>query len=117
LYRWIGKLPDGVILVEAESTLDLVHCGILLDLYSVRIKVLNVSRVHEYENFIWVVAEGNDILDIANGHFLHCFEVKLGSVQIFLIIGDLYNQGYIESLLQIVVDDEGDGMTKMKCLS
>lgn len=114
---WVGKLADGVILVEAEGTLDLVHCGILLDLYSVWIKVLNVSRVHENEHFLWVVAEGNNILDIANCHLLYSFEVKLRSVQIFLIIGDLDDQGYIESLLQIVVDDEGDGMAKMQCLS
>jgi hypothetical protein len=117
LDRWVGKLPDGIILIETESTLDLVHCGILLDLDCVGIKMLNVSRVHEYENFLWVVAEGNDILDIANGHLLYSFEVKLRSVQIFLIISDLDDQGYIESLLQIVVDDEGDGVAKMQCLS
>ena len=115
--RWVSKLPDGVILVEAESTLDLVHCGVLLDLDSVGVQVLDITRIHEYENFLWVVPEGNDVLDIADGHLLHSFEVKLGSVQIFLIIGDLDDQGYIESLLQIVIDDEGNGMTKMKCLS
>ena len=115
--RWVGKLPDGVILVETESTLDLVHCGILLDLDGVGVKVLNVSRVHENEHFLWVVAEGYDVLNIADGHLLYSFEVKLRSVQIFLIIGDLDDQGYIESLLQIVVDDEGDGVAKMQCLS
>ena len=117
LDRWVGELPDGVILVEAESALDLVHCGVLVDLDGVGVEVLDVSRVHEYENFLWVVAEGNYVLDIADGHLLHSFQVKLGSVQIFLVIGDLDDQGNIERLLQIVVDDEGNGMTKMECLS
>ena len=73
--RWVGELPDRVVLVEAESALDLVHCSVLLDLDGVGVKVLNVPRVHEYENFLWVVAEGNDVLDIADGHLLHSFEV------------------------------------------
>ena len=117
LNRWVGKLPDWVIFIEAESTLYLVHCGILLHLNGVGVKVLYIARIHEYENLFWVVPEGDDVLDIADGHFLHSFEVKLGSVQIFLIISDLDDQGNIESLLQIVINDEGNGMTKMKCLS
>lgn len=114
---WVSKFPDGVILVEAESSLYLVHCGILLDLDGVGVQVLNITRIHEDENLLWVVPESNDVFDVADGHLLHRFEVKLGSVQIFLIVGDLDYQGYIESLLQIVIDDEGNGMTKMKCLS
>lgn len=87
--RWVSELSDGVILVEAESSLDLVHCSILLDLDGVGVKVLDITRIHEDENFLWIVSEGYDVLNIADGHLLHSFEVKLGSVQIFLIIGDL----------------------------
>ncbi len=114
---WVSKLPYWVILVEAESSLDLVHCGILLDLDGVGVQVLDITRIHEDENLLWVVPEGYDVFNVADGHLLHSLEVKLGSVQIFLVIGDLDDQRYIESLLQIVIDDEGNGMTQMKCLS
>ena len=78
--------------------------------------MLDVSWIHENKHLIKIVAKCNNVFDITYCHFLHSLHVKFRSVKILLIVSNLYHEGYIKGLLQIVCHNKGDGMTEMEGL-
>lgn len=117
---WERKFSDVVRLVEAKDALDLVEVYVFLNANHVWIELLNVINVTEDKGLLGVKAEGNDILDVAEAHrnrALRAFKVQLGTVDKFLIVGDLDHNGDVKSLLQILAHDEWDGVAQVKRLS
>ena len=78
---------------------------------------MNVICVKENESLLEIKAEGDDIFDVAESHLCDFIKLELRPVQELLIIGHLDHNWYIECLLQILANDERDGVTEVKCLS
>ena len=114
LYRWEREFSNVVRLVETKNTFNLVVIDVLLDFDNVRVQMLDVFDVGKDECFFWVKAESNNVFYVVYSH-RHCafwtFELKLWSVNIFLIIGDLDNERNVESFLQVLGEDEWDSVT------
>jgi len=87
---------------------------VLLDFDNVRVQMLDVFDVGKDECFFWVKAESNNVFYVVYSH-RHCafwtFELKLWSVNIFLIVRDLDYEGNIKSFLQILCEDERYSVT------
>jgi len=72
---------------------------VLLNFDDIWVHGADVLRVVEDERPLWVESKGNDILDIIPRH-VECFFPSLAFIkQVFLIISDLYDKGYIENSL------------------
>ena len=114
LNRWEREFSNVVRLIETKNTFNLVVIDVLLDFDNVRVQMLYVFDVGKDECFFWVKAESNNVLNVVYSH-RHCafwtFELKLWSVNIFLIIGDLDYEGNVESFLQVLGEDEWDSVT------
>ena len=114
MHRWEREFSNVVRLIETKNTFNLVVVDVLLDFDNVRVQMLDVFDVGKDECFFWVKAESNNVLYVVYSHG-HCafwtFELKLWSVNIFLIIGDLDYERNVKSFLQVLGKDEWDSVT------
>lgn len=114
LYRWERELSNVVRLIKSKNTFDLVEVYMLLNFNYVGVQMLNVFHIGEDECFFWVETESNNVLNVVYAHgncAFWTFELKLWSVNIFLIVRDLDYEGNIKSFLQILCEDERYSVT------
>jgi len=115
-----GELADGIGLIKAEDTLDLVVVDVFLDTDDVGVEVLDVGDIGEDKSLCWVEAERDDVLDVVETHLngaLRTVQLKFRPVDVLLIVSDLDNKRHVKSVLQVLREDERNSVTHVEGVS
>lgn len=82
--------------------------------------MLNVLAVREDECLFRVKAESNDIFYVVDSHFdgsAVTFKLELRLENEFLIVSNLDHERYIEHVLEVLSENEGDCVTHVERIS
>lgn len=117
LHWWESKLSNIIRFIKSKNTLDLIKSDMLLYSQHIWVEILNIFNITEDESLFCVKSKSDDILNIAYTHSNSVFKFKLFFVNIFFIIGDLYDKWKVKYSLEILCEDKWDGVTQMESLS
>lgn len=81
--------------------------------HDIGVQRAHVLRVDEDKGFLWIISQSYDVLDILNSHALELLQVSFFP-EVLLVIGNLDDKRDIESVLEVLIENEGKHVAEMK---
>ena len=85
----------------------------LLHLQLIWVQLLDVVRVPKNESFLAIEAKSDNIFDVFDGHSLGLVKREFLLEDVLLIVGDLDHKGNVEHVLEVLGEDEWNGVAHM----
>lgn len=110
----VGRPPTVIGETESKDSLEGGYVDVLLEPDYVLVHVSDIFGIDEDEREIGIEAYREDILDVLIGQLGELGDITSLLEEVLLVIGDLDDEGDLEGLLQVLVEDERKHVTEMQ---